>query len=67
MSLKEHLKETAKMLEKYFMEDVTLKVTGESAQEYYIDLIIDMDGFYLKTSFTALKERVDNWKREKKL
>ena len=67
MSLKEHLEETVEMLEKYFMEDVTLKVTGESAQDYYIDLIIDMDGFYLKTSFTALKERVDNWKKAKKL
>ena len=66
MSLEEHLKKTVKMLEKYFMEDVTLKVTGESAEDYYIDLIIDMDGFYLKTSFTALKKRVDNWKKEKK-
>jgi len=66
MSLEEHLKETEKMLEKYFIEDVTIKVTGESAQEYYIDLVIDMDGFYLKTSFTALKERINNWKKNRK-
>lgn len=64
MGFEEHLKSKGKMLKEFFMEDVEVKVTGESSDDYSLDLVIDMEGFYLKTSFVAPKKRVDEWRRE---
>ncbi|MBW2648105.1 MAG: hypothetical protein JRE23_18495 [Deltaproteobacteria bacterium] len=64
MSFEELLKKKAHMLKEFLMEDVEVKVTGESNDRYDLDLIIDMDGFYLKTSFIAYRKDVDKWKRE---
>ncbi len=64
MGFKEHVEEKERMLKQYFLEDVTITLTGESAEDYSLDLVLHQEGFLLKTSFIALKERVDNWKKE---
>jgi hypothetical protein len=64
MGSKEYQKAMERMLKEFFMEDVEVKLTGESSDGYNLDLIIDMQGFYLETSFISPRKIVDEWKRE---
>jgi len=52
-----------KLVRDYFIDNfVTTKIVGESNEDYKVEFIIDMFDFYLKTSFTAFKEKVNEFK-----
>jgi len=60
-------KQQEKMMREYFMADVEVKITGETNEDYTVEFTIDMEGLYLKTSFIAVKERINNWEKEQNL
>lgn len=56
-----------KLIKDYFVDiAVSTKITGESNETCEVEFVIDIDGFYLKTSFTAIKAKVEAWKRKHK-
>ncbi len=56
-----------KMIKKYFFDEcLTIKLVGESDKDYNAEFVIDMDDFYLKTSFVAYKKDVEKWKKVNK-
>ena len=53
---------TEAMLKKYFVDKcLIIKLTGESSDDYNVEFTIDMDDFYLKSSFVAHREDVEKW------
>lgn len=55
------------MMRRYFMEDVTIKITGETNENFTVEFIIDMEDFYLKSSFIAIKKRINNWLQQREV
>ena len=50
------------MIREYSLLDLTIKITGETNEDYTIEYIMDMNGFYLKTYFTIPKKGFNEWK-----
>jgi len=54
-----------RLIKDYFVNKcVTTKITGESNVTCKVELVIDTDDIYLKTSFTAIKAIVSKWDEE---